>query len=88
MPIRAFDSLKRQWNSNNESQLTSCECYTSCCFSTQLHAEMAPLFPEQESKQVVDARHRFAKKRFDNEYRWEPTQKIEAAIINAVFEND
>ena len=52
----------------------------------QLHAEMAPFFPEQESKQVVDARHRFAKRRFHHRYRWEPTQEIEFAIVKAVFE--
>jgi len=51
----------------------------------QLHAEMAPLFPEQKSEQVVDARHRFAKRRFHHRYRWEPTQETEFAIMQAIF---
>ena len=37
------------------------------------------------SKQVIDAGHLFAKKRFDNEYRWEPTQEIKFAIMEAIF---
>jgi len=52
---------------------------------SRLNAEMAPFFPEQESKQVVDARHRFAKRRFHHRYRWEPTQEIEFAVMETIF---
>ena len=51
----------------------------------QLNAETAPPFLEQESKQIVDARHRFAKRRFHHRYRWEPTQEIEFAVMEALF---
>ena len=51
----------------------------------QLNAEMAPPFLEQEPKMVVDARHRFAKRRFHHKYRWEPTQEMESAIMEAIF---
>ena len=54
----------------------------------RLGGEMIPPILDRGSKQVVEAGHLFAKKRFDNEYRWTPTPEIEAAIINAVFEND
>ena len=54
----------------------------------RLGVDMVPPILDRGSKQVVEAGHLFAKKRFDNEYRWEPTQEIEAAIINAVFESD
>ena len=47
-----------------------------------------PMLPDRDSSQVVEARHRFAKKRFDNEYRWKPTQEIEFAIMEAIFGND
>ncbi|NQT56357.1 MAG: hypothetical protein HQ551_09030 [Desulfobacteraceae bacterium] len=47
-----------------------------------------PMLPDRDSSQVVEARHRFAKKRFDNEYRWKPTQEIEFAIMKAIFGND
>ena len=46
---------------------------------------MSPILMDPDSKQVVEARHRFAKRRFDNEYRWEPTQEIEFAIMEAIF---
>ena len=54
----------------------------------RLGIEMMPPILDRGSKQVVEAGHLFAKKRFDNEYRWTPTPEIEAAIINAVFESD
>ncbi len=55
----------------------------------RLGVEMIPPIPmDRESKQVVDAQHRFAKKRFDNEYRWKPTQEIESAIMEAIFGKD
>jgi hypothetical protein len=44
-----------------------------------------PLFGDEDSERLVDARHRFAKKRYDSEYRWKPSSDIEAAIINAIF---
>ncbi len=55
----------------------------------RLGAEMmSPIVMDRGSKQVIEAGYRFAKRRFDHEYRWTPTQEIEAAIINAVFESD
>jgi hypothetical protein len=44
-----------------------------------------PLLGEEDSEQLIDARHRFAKKRYDSEYRWKPTPEIMAAIVAAVF---
>ena len=49
---------------------------------------MSPIDMDRGSKQVIEAGYRFAKRRFDHEYRWTPTQEIEAAIINGVFESD
>ena len=51
----------------------------------KLGIEMIPPILDQGSKQVVEAEHLFAKKRFDNEYRWEPTQEMEFAIMEAIF---
>jgi hypothetical protein len=36
-------------------------------------------------KQVVDARHRFARKRYARQYRWERSPEIERAIRRATF---
>jgi hypothetical protein len=34
---------------------------------------------------VIDARHRFAKKRYHDQYKWTPTPELEAAIVRAVL---
>ena len=55
----------------------------------RLGLEMLPHVPkEPDSIHVVDARHRFAKKRFDDAYKWTPTPRIETAIVEAVFGKD
>jgi hypothetical protein len=46
---------------------------------------MPPLPVWQDPGQVIDARHRFAKKRYDAKYRWTATAKIEAGIVKAIF---
>jgi len=52
----------------------------------RLALEIIPaLTLEQENGKVIDARHHFAKKRYNNAYRWKPTREIEAAIIGAVL---
>jgi transposase len=40
---------------------------------------------EQQNKRVIDARHKFAKKRYFDKYRWEPSDEIIAAISEAIF---
>ena len=55
----------------------------------RLGLEMLPPVPkEPDSPHVVDARHRFAKKRYHDEYKWTPTPEIEAAIVEAIFDKD
>ena len=46
-------------------------------------------FPGEESPlEVIDACHRFARKRYENEYLWEPTQEIIAEMMDAIFGED
>lgn len=40
---------------------------------------------EQQNKRVIDARHRFARKRYFDKHRWDPTDEIIAAIAEAIF---
>ena len=40
---------------------------------------------KQKDKRFIDARHKFAKKRYFDKYRWEPTDEIVAAIAEAIF---
>lgn len=51
----------------------------------RLGIEMVPPILDRGSKKVVEAGHLFAKRRFDNEYRWKPTREMESAIIEAIF---
>ena len=44
-----------------------------------------PMQSDQEPNHVVDAGYKFAKKRFDSEYRWRPSPELEAAIFSAIF---
>ena len=49
---------------------------------------LAPLYPDQKNSRVIDAQHKFAKKRYFNEYSWSPTDEIRAAITEAIFGRD
>jgi len=55
--------------------------------AARLALEMLPPLPPMEPKpeQVIVARHKFAKRRYDNHYKWTPTPEIEAAIVQAIF---
>ena len=44
-----------------------------------------PLFSDQTNSRVIDARHKFAKKRHFDKHRWEPTDEIIAAIGEAIL---
>jgi hypothetical protein len=53
---------------------------------TRLSMEMIkPSPPEEEPNHIIDAGYKFAKKRFDREFRWEPSPEIETAIFKAIF---
>ena len=53
---------------------------------TKLAYEAVPLLlPVEHNKGVIDARQKFAKRKFDHLYQWEPTPEIEAAIVKAIF---
>ena len=44
-----------------------------------------PSLPEQEPNHIIDAGYKFAKKRFDHEFRWDASTELEAAIVKAIF---
>ena len=45
---------------------------------------LEPIITEKD-KQVVEARHKFARKRYAREYLWQPSSEIEAAIRKVIF---
>ncbi len=52
---------------------------------------MSPLssfFEEERAGKIVDARGQFAKRRYEQEFRWKPEPEIEKAIITAIFGSD
>jgi hypothetical protein len=46
---------------------------------------LPPLVNDHHPRQIVDARHRFAKRRYEHEFKWKPSRKVEEAIVNFVF---
>jgi hypothetical protein len=46
---------------------------------------LTPLFADQTNSRVIDARHKFAKKRYFDKYSWSPTDEIIAALAEAIF---
>ncbi len=52
----------------------------------RLGMELLPFIPDGEhSKQVINAQHRFAKRRYEHEFKWKPSPKVNEAIVAAVF---
>ena len=46
---------------------------------------LTPLFSDQTNGRVIDARHKFAKKRYFDKFSWTPTDEIIVAIAEAIF---
>ncbi len=46
---------------------------------------LSSIFEEERTGKIVDARSQFAKKRYEQEFRWAPRPEIEEAIIATIF---
>ena len=46
---------------------------------------LEPIASEKKLGKVIDVKHKFAKKRFDNRYLWKPSPEIETAIAATIF---
>ena len=46
---------------------------------------LAPRTSNKPSSRVVDARHHFAKKKYEGKYTWKPTPQIAETIIGMIF---
>ena len=52
----------------------------------RLGMELLPsLHDEEHPKKVIDAQHRFAKRRYEHEFKWKPSRKVEEAIVTAIL---
>ena len=47
-----------------------------------------PLMEQDKEATLIDARCQFAKKQYEHEFKWMPTQDIQAAIVAAIFGKD
>ena len=46
---------------------------------------LEPIGPDEKSGKIIDGKHKFAKKRFENQYLWKPSPEIEKAIHREIF---
>jgi hypothetical protein len=52
----------------------------------RLGMELLPSILDGEyPKQVINAQHRFAKRRYEHEFKWKPSRKMEEAIAAAIL---
>ena len=52
----------------------------------RLGMELLPsILNEEHPKKVINAQHRFAKRRYEHEFKWKPSRKVEEAILAAAF---
>ena len=52
----------------------------------RLGMDMIPSYGDaRESRRVIDAQHKFAKRRYKNQYLWTPSRELEVAIVDAVL---
>ena len=52
----------------------------------RLGMELLPSIPNKEHpKKVINAKHRFAKRRYEHEFKWKPSRKVEEAIVATIL---
>ena len=52
----------------------------------RLGMELLPPIPDGEyPKKLIDAQHRFVKRRYEHEFKWRPSRKVEEAIVTAIL---
>jgi len=51
----------------------------------RLGMELQPSLHKQYPQHVIDAQHRFAKRRYEHEFKWKPSRKVEDVIVAAIF---
>ena len=53
--------------------------------SMRLALDSLPPVKDRYTNGLVDAHHKFARRRYDHQYKWKPTPEIEAAIVKEIF---
>ena len=54
----------------------------------RLGMELLPsVLNEEHPRKVISAQHRFARRRYEHEFKWKPSRKVEEAIVAALFKS-
>ena len=52
----------------------------------RLGMELVPFIPDgKHPNHVINAQHRFARRRYDHEFKWKPSRKLEEGIVGAAL---
>jgi len=54
----------------------------------RLGMDLLPPLYKQYPQHVIDAQHRFAKQRYEHEFKWKPSRKVEDAMMAAIFQSN
>jgi hypothetical protein len=85
-PVEIFRIQYSYLYFDSEGLIEADQIETETKLAYEAYEAIPSLLPNEHSKPVIDARQKFAKRKFDHLYQWAPTPDIEAAIINEIFE--
>ena len=81
-PVRIIRAVYGILPFDSEGRIDTAEYEKEMRLSAEM---MPPILADRLSPKIVDAKHKFAKKRFNDQFRWEPTPQIDKSIVEAIF---
>ena len=81
-PVRIIRAVYGILPFDSEGRIDAAEYEKEMRLSAEM---MPPILADRLSPKIVDAKHKFAKKRFNDQFRWEPTPQIDKSIVEAIF---
>ena len=81
-PVRILRAVYGILPFDSEGRIDTAEYEKEMRLSAEM---MPPILADRLSPKIIDAKHKFAKKRFNDQFRWEPTYRIEKAIVETIF---
>jgi hypothetical protein len=80
LSIRNIDSFLLQFN--DEGRIDKKEWEKGMRLGMDL---LPSIINEVNPRKVINAQHRFAKRRYEHEFKWKPSRKVEEAIVAAIL---
>ena len=81
-PVQIIRSVYGILQFDSEGRIDAAEYEKEMRLSAEM---MPPILADRLSPKIVDAKHKFARKRFKDQFRWEPTSQIEKSIVEAIL---